>query len=104
MTYSIDYSQGTYYQEADLLHRFFAIEDGVQIGELYIDIDRLIIMNIDVDQDRRGEGIARALYTASVAKLGEVLHAPEEARTPEGHGFAQAVGGPVADDMEELHG
>ena len=30
----IHYSQGTYYTETEILHRWFAIEDGQRIGEL----------------------------------------------------------------------
>lgn len=100
--YSIEYSTGTYYGETEQMHRWFAIEDGARIGELYVDMDREIIMNIDVDADRRGEGIARALYEAADAQLDNLMHAPEAACTPEGLAFAQAMGGPVADDMDEL--
>ena len=101
-SYSIQYSTGTYYNEPDEYHRWFAIEDGERIGELYVDIDREIIMNIDVTPDRRGEGIARALYEAADAQLDSLKHAPEAACTPEGLAFAQAMGGEVADDMDEL--
>lgn len=100
--YSIEYSIGTYYGEAGDLHRWFAIEDGEQIGELYVDIDREIIMNIEVNTDRRGEGIARALYEAANAALSNLKHAPAIACTPEGAAFARAVGGEVADDMDEI--
>lgn len=98
----IEYSTGTYYDEADILHRWFAIEDGERIGELYVDMDREIIMNIEVNTDRRGEGIARKLYEAAEAQLDDLKHAPEAACTPEGLIFAQAMGGTVADDMDEL--
>ena len=101
-SYSIEYSTGTYYDEADILHRWFAIENGERIGELYVDIDREIIMSIEVNADRRGEGIARALYATADAQLTNLKHAPEAACTPEGLAFAHAMGGEVADDMDEL--
>ncbi|GAB3622599.1 hypothetical protein GCM10027418_06810 [Mariniluteicoccus endophyticus] len=101
-TYDIEYSTGTYYGESDILHRWFAIEDRERIGELYVDVEREIIMNIEVNRDRRGEGIARSLYEAAAEMLPLIQHAPAAACTPEGLAFAQAVGGAVADDMEEL--
>lgn len=104
MTYEIVYSQGSYYQEADIFHRFFAVEGGVRIGELYIDIDRMIIMNIEVNRDRQREGIDTSLYETSVNMLGEVFHAPKEGCTPDGAAFAKAVGGPAVEYMGELHG
>ncbi|HTW17062.1 MAG TPA: GNAT family N-acetyltransferase [Nocardioides sp.] len=98
----ITYSTGTYYGEAETLHRWFAVIDGEQVGELYVAIDTEIIMNIEVDAAHRGEGIARALYEAADAQLVELRHAPAAACTPEGLAFAEAMGGPVADDMDEL--
>lgn len=102
-SYSVEYSTGTYYTETATLHRWFAIEAGERIGELYVDIEREIIMNIWVDPTRRGEGIARALYEAADEQLNELRHAPEAACTPEGLAFARAMGGEVAEDMDELH-
>ena len=99
---TIEYSTGTYYTETEILHRWFAIEDGERIGELYADVDREIIMNIEVIPGRRGEGIARSLYEAADQMLDHLKHAPAGGCTPEGLAFAQAVGGEVADDMDEL--
>ena len=99
---TIEYSTGTYYTETEILHRWFAIKDGERIGELYVDMDREIIMNIEVHEDRRGEGIARALYEAADAMLTNLQHAPAAGCTPEGLAFAQAMGGEVADDMAEM--
>ena len=99
---TIEYSQGTYYQETETLHRWYAIEDGERIGELYVAIDTEIIMNIEVIESRRGEGIARSLYEAADQMLDHLKHAPAGGCTPEGLAFAQAVGGEVADDMDEL--
>lgn len=98
----IEYSIGTYYTETTPMHRFFAIEDGERIGELYVDIDREIIMNIEVIPSRRGEGIARSLYGAANAKLANLKHAPAAACTAEGLAFAEAMGGEIADEMDEL--
>lgn len=98
----IEQSIGTYYGEAGDMIRFFAIEDGKRIGEMYIDIDRHIIMQIEVDEDRRGEGIATALYEAADAAIDDLMHAPEAACTAEGLAFSQSVGGDRADDMDEL--
>ena len=99
---TIEYSTGTYYTETEILHRWFAIEDGERIGELYVDMDREIIMNIEVIESRRGQGIARSLYEAADQMLDHLKHAPAGGCTPEGLAFAQAVGGEVADDMDEL--
>ena len=99
---TIEYSTGTYYTETEILHRWFAIEDGERIGELYADMDREIIMNVEVIPSRRGEGIARSLYEAADAQLANLQHAPAAACTPEGLNFARAMGGAVADDMDEL--
>lgn len=98
----ITYSTGTYYGEAEIMHRWFAVIDGEQVGELYVAIDTEIIMNVEVDEAHRGEGIARALYVAADAQLAELKHAPAAACTPEGLAFAEAMGGAVADDMDEL--
>ena len=99
---TIDYSQGTYYAETGTMHRWFAIEDGEKVGELYVAIDTEIVMNIEVTPNRRGEGIARSLYKAADAQLDNLKHAPAAGCTSEGLAFAQAVGGEVADDMAEL--
>ncbi|MCO6688349.1 GNAT family N-acetyltransferase [Cutibacterium avidum] len=103
--YDLEYSIGTYYTETTDMHRWFAVdtETGERIGELYADLDRHIIMNVEVNEDHRGEGIATALYETAAAQLGDLLHAPEAACTPEGLEFSQAVGGDRADDMAELH-
>ena len=99
---TIEYSIGTYYTETTDMHRWFAIEDGERIGELYVDMDREIIMNIEVSEDHRGKGIARSLYEAADQMLDHLKHAPAGGCTPEGLAFAQAAGGEVADDMDEL--
>ncbi|MEU0659644.1 GNAT family N-acetyltransferase [Streptomyces lavendulocolor] len=66
--------------------------DGNLIAELYVSTERNEIMNIWVDEDHRGEGHARALYETATRQM-DVFHAPAAHRTPEGHAFAEAVGG-----------
>lgn len=96
----ITQSIGPYYGEQTERHIFRAIEDGEMIGELYVAIGTEVIMNIEVDMDRRGEGIARKLYAAADAALSGLMHAPEWCCTPEGQMFAEAVGGEVATDED----
>lgn len=99
---TISYSPSTYGNETETMHRWVATDAVQVVGELYADMDREIIMAVEVNPDRRGEGIARALYEAADAQLDELKHAPAAACTPEGLAFAQAMGGAVADDMDEL--
>lgn len=66
-------------------------EQGIA-AELYVSADRHEIMNIEVRRDRRGEGLARALYEAATSET-TVYHAPVAHRTEEGDAFARAVGG-----------
>ncbi|RBP66456.1 acetyltransferase (GNAT) family protein [Brevibacterium sanguinis] len=96
MIYSIEYTTGPYYTEVGDYHRWFAVENGERIGELYVTIDTETISNITVNEDRRGEGIARALYEAADARLDNLLHDLPAHRTPEGDAFAQAMGGEEA--------
>ena len=49
-----------------------AIDDDTVIAEMLVNADR-IIQNIEVDEDRRGEGIARALWDYANAES-PVLH------------------------------
>lgn len=100
---AIQYQQGTYYSETEIQHCWYAIDDnGTHIGELYVAIDTEIISNIEVSENHRGKGIARSLYEAADQMLDHLKHAPAGGCTPEGLAFAQAVGGEVADDMDEL--
>lgn len=94
---TITYSTSTYYGEAELLHRW-AIEDEAGIAsELFVDMDTLTVVNIETRSDRRGEGLARALWDAATAQF-DVLHDVPAHRTPEGDAFAEAVGGDSADE------
>ena len=67
------------------------IEDGVEIAHLDAHVSGLIL-NVEVDDDRRGEGHARHLFEHADADLG-LYHAPSWGRTPEGQIFADAMGG-----------
>lgn len=72
--------------------------DGAQVGHLDVHTSGLII-GIEVDEDMRGQGIARDLYEAATA-AGTVYHVPAWGRTYEGSMFAESVGGPEIDDQE----
>ena len=95
---TIEYRIGTYYTETTPLHIWTAAEEGEQIGELYVDIDTEVIMNIQVRPDRQGEGIARRLYETADAQLDCIKHAPAWGCTAAGICFAGAMGGETADD------
>jgi GNAT superfamily N-acetyltransferase len=69
-------------------------EQGVA-AELYVSTDRHEIMNVEVREDLRGQGLARSLYQAATAET-TIYHAPIAHRTEEGHAFALAVGGDTA--------
>lgn len=91
---AIEYSTGTYYTEPAILHRWMITDADGLAAALYVSMDDLEIMNIEVREDRRGEGLARALYKAASEQM-EIFHAPESHRTEDGNGFAHAVGGPA---------
>lgn len=72
-------------------------EQGVA-AELYVNAEHRMIMNVEVREDRRGEGLARALYEAA-SQTGTIYHVPAWGCTPEGLAFAEAMGGEVMDDQ-----
>ena len=78
--------------------RYSMIEDGAEIGYLLAHTSGLIL-NVEVAEDRQGEGIARALYEHADATQG-LYHVPSWGRTPEGEGFATAMGGDTMDDEQ----
>ena len=78
--------------------RYTMIEDGAEIGHLLAH-DSGLILNIEVAEDRQGEGIARALYEHADRAQG-LYHVPSWGRTPEGEGFATAMGGDTMDDEQ----
>lgn len=51
-----------------------------------------LILNVDVDEDRRGEGLARAIYEHAASVM-DIYHVPAWGRTFEGNLFAEAMGG-----------
>lgn len=92
----ITYRTGDYYGDGTSNHIWTANADGDAVGALYVSTDRHEIMNIEVDEVHRGEGIARSLYETAAGQM-DVYHAPEAHRSPEGDAFAQAVGGPTVE-------
>lgn len=78
--------------------RYAAIIDDTEAGYLLAHTSGLIL-NVEVDEDHQGEGIARTLYEA--ADEAQVLyHVPDWGCTPEGLGFAEAMGGEIMDEQE----
>ena len=78
--------------------RYTMIDDGTEVAFLLAH-DSGLILNIEVDDDRQGEGIARALYEHADRAQG-LYHVPSWGRTPEGEGFATAMGGDTMDDEQ----
>lgn len=100
-TWSISSQITAYPGEVEPMHSYTLTEAGEQIGELWLSLDNLQIMQVWTRPDRRREGIASHLLKVATAELGEVLHSPAAHRTPEGHGWAEAVGGPAIEDEDE---
>lgn len=100
---TIAYRTGTYYGEAEVMHIWEAIEDGEMIGELYVTQDTLEIAQIEVNADRRGEGIARSLYEAAYEQMGCIYHAYAAHRTDDGAAFAEAMGGEEIEECAVEH-
>lgn len=88
----ITYRTGDYYGDGTTRHIWEITDTDGTAAELYVSIETGEIMNIETRDDRRGEGLARALYETASATI-EVFHAPEGHRTEAGHAFAEAVGG-----------
>ena len=74
------------------------IDDEVEVGELIAHTTGLIL-NIEVNADRQGEGIARQLFEYADAEQG-LYHIPSWGRTEDGDGFAEAMGGDTMDDAQ----
>ena len=90
---TLTYRTGTYYGEANEMHIVEARdEDDTMIGELYCDLTTGQIMQIEVNEDHRGEGIAR-LLTEHAATVFDVYHSPDAHCTPEGLAFKEAMNG-----------
>ncbi len=96
MTLEIHHRTGDYHGDgSDLLIWEIHDEQGVA-SALYVSNDeRREIVNIETRQDRRGEGLATALFRAADAQVG-IYHAPVAHRTDEGAAWAEAVGGETA--------
>ena len=69
--------------------------DGGIASELYVDMDRLTVVNVETRSDRQGEGLASSLWEAASAQF-DILHDLPAHRTYEGNAFAEAVGGESA--------
>lgn len=90
---------GDYYGDGETYLIWEITDENGVAAELYVAPTAIVVMNIWTREDRRGEGLARALWT-SATTTHAVRHAPEWARTPEGDGFANAVGGDTIGDDE----
>lgn len=88
----INYNNSTYYGEPEIMHCVRAYQDNQLIGELYADLATGQIMQIEVNKDRRREGIARAIYEYATEKF-NIFHSADEHCTLEGLAFKKAVGG-----------
>lgn len=78
--------------------RYTMIDDGTEVAFLLAHTSGLIL-NIEVADDRQGEGIARALYEHADRAQG-LYHVPSWGRTPDGDIFARAMGGDTMDDEQ----
>lgn len=93
----ITHRAGDYYGDASTnLIWEIRDEDGIA-AELYVHPEHRMIMNVEVREDRRGEGLARELYEAASA-TGTIYHVPSWGCTQDGAAFAEAMGGEVLDD------
>jgi hypothetical protein len=93
-TMEITRRTGDYYGDGSDNHIWEITDaDGIA-AELYVSTGSHEIMNIWTREDRRGEGLARALYETAATQT-DIYHAPEAHRTDEGNHFANAVGGPT---------
>ena len=89
----------SHYSEDDLAGtRYAMIDDGDEVGYLIAHTTGLIL-NVEVDEDRQGEGIARALFEYADDAQG-LYHIPEWGRTEDGNRFARAMGGDTMDDEQ----
>ncbi|GAB3191702.1 GNAT family N-acetyltransferase [Nesterenkonia suensis] len=102
MTYTITYRTGRYSEGDNITHIWEATDEGKAIGSLYVTTDTQEVAQIEVDTDRRREGIATDLWETATAEM-DVFHAYEAHRTPEGAAFAAAVGGDEIETCEIAH-
>lgn len=99
MTYTITRRMGRYSDTDSITHIWEATDEGQVIGALYVTTDTQEVAQIEVSADRRREGIATALWETATSEMG-VCHAYVAHRTPEGHAFAEAVGGDEIETCE----
>jgi 8-oxo-dGTP pyrophosphatase MutT (NUDIX family) len=92
-THHIDYSFEPYPGESDPLHTWtMRDEHGNAISELHAFPESGEIANVWTHPSRRREGLSTEIYDHA-SKMMPLYHAPSEHRTPEGDGWARAVGG-----------
>ena len=78
--------------------RYTMIDDGAEIGHLLAHTSGLIL-NVEVDADHQGEGIATSLYRYADAQQG-LYHIPSWGRTEDGDAWAKRMGGDTMDDEQ----
>ena len=78
--------------------RYAAIIDGTEVGYLAAHTSGLIL-NVEVDEDHQGEGIATRLYQYADAAQG-LYHVPSWGRTEDGERWATRMGGDTMDDEQ----
>lgn len=89
----------SHYSEDDLAGaRYSMIDDGEEVGYLIAHTTGLIL-NVEVDEDRQGEGIARSLFEYADDAQG-LYHIPAWGRTEDGNLFASAMGGDTMEDEQ----
>lgn len=89
----------SHYSEDNLAGtRYSMIDDGEEVGYLIAHTTGLVL-NVEVDEDRQGEGIARALFEYADDTQG-LYHIPAWGRTGDGNRFANAMGGDTMDDEQ----
>lgn len=69
------------------------------IAELTVHAASGLILSVEVDEDHRGQGLARRLYETAASEM-DVYHVPAWGCTDEGAAFAEAMGGEVMDDEQ----
>lgn len=99
MSNAVTHRRGDYYGDNSDNLIWEIVEDGSVIAELYVAPSNGLILNVEVIPERRGEGLARALYEAASATM-SIYHQPQWHCSEEGHAFALAVGGETMDDEE----
>ena len=78
--------------------RYTATLDGTEVGYLLAHTTGLIL-NVEVDEDHQGEGIATSLYQYADAAQG-LYHVPAWGRTEDGDRWATRMGGDTMDDEQ----